>query len=287
MNLPIPLQWVGLIALPTLFTVMFAIGLMLGPAQVAAAMTRRTVLFAVLFAAVVPLPVVTVVAIEVFNLRGPIGVGLLLMAISPGAPFALRRAIHAGAHRDFAPALHITIVTLAVVTVPLSVAILDAVFSAEFQVTYAQIARQVFFAQLLPLLLGALVRYLKPALAEKIEPHAARLGNRLVIVFMVLTLVDIVPIVASIGWVPTAAGAAMAALALAMGSLVAGRDPEIRPAAGIAVAMRNPGLALTMAEANHAPPVVSAVIIGYTVGVAVVVSAVLWHQRRQARESGL
>ncbi len=104
---------------------------------------------------------------------------------------------------------------------------------------------------------------------------------------MVLTLIDVVPIVARIGWVPTAAGAAMAALALAMGSMVAGRDPEIRPAAGIAVAMRNPGLALAMAEANHAPPMVSAVIIGYTAGVAVVVSAVLWHQRRRARESGL
>ena len=287
MSLPIPLQWVGLIALPTLFTVMFAIGLMLGPAQVAAAMTRRTVLVAVLFAAVVPLPVVTVVAIEVFNLRGPIGVGLLLMAISPGAPFALRRAIHAGAHRDFAPALHITIVALAVVTVPLSVAILDAVFSADFQVTYAQIARQVFVAQLLPLLLGALVRYLSPALAHRIEPGAARLGNWFLTAFTALALIDIVPIVASVGWVPTAAGAAMAAFALITGSLVAGRDPAIRPAAGIAVAMRNPGLALTMAEANHAPPMVSAVIIGYTVGVALVVSAVLWRKRRQTRELGL
>ena len=66
------MQWVGLIALPTLFTVMFAIGLMLGPAQVAAAMTRRTILLAVLFAAVVPLPVVTIVAVELFHLRGPL-----------------------------------------------------------------------------------------------------------------------------------------------------------------------------------------------------------------------
>ena len=44
MNPPIALQWVGLIALPTLFSVMFAIGLMLGPAQVAAALSRRNIL---------------------------------------------------------------------------------------------------------------------------------------------------------------------------------------------------------------------------------------------------
>jgi predicted Na+-dependent transporter len=79
----------------------------------------------------------------------------------------------------------------------------------------------------------------------------------------------------------------MAVLALITGALVAGRDPEIRPAAAIAVAMRNPGLALTMAEANHAPPVVSAVIMGYTAGVALVVSALLWHKRRQTRALGL
>ena len=287
MNPPIPLQWVGLIALPTLFTVMFAIGLVLGPAQLAAAMTRRNILLAVLFAAVVPLPVVTVVAIEVFELRGPIGLGLLLMAISPGAPFALRKAIGAGADRAFAPALHIAIVALAVVTVPLSVAILDVIFSAKFDVTYRQIGRQVFFAQLLPLLLGALVRYLNPGLATRLEPRVARIGNALLIVFSVVVLIDIVPIVASIGWVPTVAGAAMAILALATGLLVAHGDPEVRPAAAIAIAMRNPGLALTMAEANHAPPVVSAVILGYTAGVALVVSAFLWHRRRQARAMGL
>ena len=287
MNPPTPLPWVGLLALPTLFTVMFAIGLVLGPAQLAAAMTRRNILLAVLFAAVVPLPVVTVVAIEVFELRGPIGLGLLLMAISPGAPFALRKAIGAGADRAFAPALHIAIVALAVVTVPLSVAILDVIFSAKFDVTYRQIGRQVFFAQLLPLLLGALVRYLNPGLATRLEPRVARIGNALLIVFSMVVLIDIVPIVASIGWVPTVAGAAMAILALATGLLVAHGDPEVRPAAAIAIAMRNPGLALTMAEANHAPPVVSAVILGYTAGVALVVSAFLWHRRRQARAMGL
>jgi BASS family bile acid:Na+ symporter len=287
MNPPIPMQWVGLIALPTLFTVMFAIGLMLGPAQVAAAMTRRNILLAVLFAAVVPLPVVTVVAVELFNLRAPIGVGLLLMAISPGAPFALRRAIDAGGHREFAPALHIAIVALAVVTVPLSVAILDALFSANFQVTYLQIGKQVFFSQLLPLLLGALIRYLRPGLATRLEPFAARLGNRLVAVFTVILLIDIVPILASIGYVPTLAGAGMAIFALAIGGLLAGHDAEARPAAAIAVAMRNPGLALVIAEANRAPPAVSAVILGYTVGVALVVSGFLWWKRRKMRAMGL
>jgi BASS family bile acid:Na+ symporter len=167
------------------------------------------------------------------------------------------------------------------------VAILDALFSADFQVTYLQIGKQVFFVQLLPLLLGALLRYLKPDLATWLEPRAARLGNRLVVVFTAILLIDIVPIVASIGYVPTLAGAGMAIFALAIGGLFAGNDAQARPAAAIAVAMRNPGLALVIAEANHAPPAVTAVVLGYTVGVALVVSGFLGWKRRQMRAIGL
>ena len=51
-----------------------------------------------------------------------IALGIVLMAISPGAPVALRRALDAGGSREFAPALHLAIVMLAVVTVPASIA---------------------------------------------------------------------------------------------------------------------------------------------------------------------
>ena len=287
MSPPIPMQWIGILAIPTLFTVMFAIGLMLGPGQVKAAMTRRTILLSVLFAAVVPLPILAIILMKLFDLQGPVAVGLLLMAISPGAPIALIRAIDAGGHREFAPALHVAIVTLAVVTVPLSVSILNAIFAADFQVTYMQIGRQVFIAQLLPLLLGAFIRYLNPALATKIEPRFVRIGNALLMLFSLCLVVDIVPIVIGIGFVPTLVGSGMTVFALTIGALFAGRDTEARPATSIAVAMRNPGLAMVIANANHAPPAVTAVIMGYTVGVVLVVSAYLWWKRRLAREIGL
>lgn len=287
MNLPIPLPWVGMVALPTLFTVMLSIGLMLGPAQIAAALTRRTVLLALLFAAVVPMPLLAIITVDWFDLRGPVAVGLMLMAISPGAPFALKRAIDAGGHREFAPALHVAIVVLAVVTVPLSVAILAKLYSAKFEITYLQIARQVFVAQLLPLLLGALVRYLWPAFATRIEPPMVRFGNKLVFLLLVVTLIDIVPVLDNIGFVPTIAGMVLTVFALFIGALSAGRDAAVRPAGAIAVAMRNPGLALVIAQANNAKPAVTAAIIGYSFGVGLVVAGFLWWQRRRAAAMGL
>ena len=111
----IPFQWIGLFATATIFAVMFALGLMLGREQIAAALRRRVVLAAVVFAVVVPVPALVVLSLQAFGLKGPVAVGIVLMAISPGAPVALRRALDAGGNREFAPALHLAIVMLAVV----------------------------------------------------------------------------------------------------------------------------------------------------------------------------
>jgi len=73
----IPFQWIGLFATLTVFAVMFAIGLMLGREQVAAALERRVVLAAVVFAVVVPVPVVAVLALKAFALKGPVAVGII------------------------------------------------------------------------------------------------------------------------------------------------------------------------------------------------------------------
>ena len=277
----IPFQWIGLFATVTVFVVMFAIGLMLGREQIAAALQRRVVLAAVVFAVVVPVPVLAVLALKLFALKGPVAVGIVLMAISPGAPVALRRALDAGSNREFAPALHLAIVMLAVVTVPASVAILDWIFAADFKVTPFHIGRQVFFAQLLPMALGASLRAVLPAIAAKLEAPLGRISNVLLLVLGIALLVDLPPIIAAVGWVPTIAGVAMTLCALAVGAAFAWRDADVRPAAAIAAAMRNPGLALVIATVNRAPPEVTAAVIGYALGLGVTIIAFLqWYKRR-------
>jgi len=279
----IPFQWIGLFATVAVFAVMFALGLMLGREQIAAALQRRVVLVAVVFAVVVPVPALAVLAVKLFALKGPIAAGIVLMSISPGAPVALRRALDAGGSREFAPALHLAIVMLAVVTVPLSVAILDWIFAVDFTVTPFHIGRQVFFAQLLPLTLGAVLRAVRPALAAKLEAPLGRFGNLLLLALGIMVLVDMPSIIAAVGWVPMIAGVAMTACALAVGAAFAWRDPEVRPAAAIAAAMRNPGLALVIATVNHTPPAVTAAVIGYALGLGVTIIAFLqWCKWRGA-----
>jgi len=69
---------------------------------------------------------------------------------------ALRRSIGAGGHRAFAPALQTMVSLLAVVSMPLSIAALAALYSGDATVGPQEVAIQVFKAQLLPLGLGML-----------------------------------------------------------------------------------------------------------------------------------
>ena len=66
----VPLQWIGPFATATVFAVMFALGLMLGREQIAAALQRRIVLAAVVFAVAVPVPALAVPAVKMFALKG-------------------------------------------------------------------------------------------------------------------------------------------------------------------------------------------------------------------------
>jgi len=55
----------------------------------------------------------------------------------------------------------------------------------------------------------------------------------------------------------------------------------VRPAAAIAAAMRNPGLALVIATVNGAPPSVTAAVIGYALGLGLTIVGYLqWRKRR-------
>jgi BASS family bile acid:Na+ symporter len=259
---------------------MLSLGLLLGREQFAAAFRRRVVLAAIVFAVVVPVPVLAALFVKLVGLRGPVALGIVLMSVSPGAPVALRRAISVGGNTDFAPALHLAIVMIAVITIPVSILILDVIFDKTFTVSPLHVARQVSVAQLLPLGLGAATRAYLPARAAWLQPRLSVLANLLLLSFAVVLIYELWPALKAIGWTPTVAGIILTACALAVGAAFAGRDVEARSAAAIAAAMRNPGLALLIATVNHAPSGTTAAVFAYALGGAAVITAfVAWRGR--------
>lgn len=273
--------WLAGLVFAAVFSVMLSLGLMLGREQIAAALQRRVVLAALVFAVVVPVPALAVLFVKFFGITGAVAAGILLMAISPGAPVALRRAIEAGGPSAFAPALHLAIVVSAVATVPASLAILDAIYEKDLAIAPLDVARQVFVAQLLPLGLGAALKALRPAIAAQIEPRLSRASNLMLLALALVLLVLLWRQLADIGWTPFIAGAGLSACALLVGAAFAGPEAPVRTAGAVAAAMRNPGLALLIASANKLPAAVIVSVFDYALGLTLVVTLFVLGQGRR------
>jgi bile acid:Na+ symporter, BASS family len=251
------------VAAATVFTIMFDLGLAIVPGEFRWVVQHRALMAKALFAALVAVPALAWAVARTLDLPRAAEVGIMLMAISPGAPVALRRSLGAGGHQSFAPALQIALALLAVVSMPLWIAAFDEYYAGTATVDPRHLARQVFVAQLLPLALGMLARRVLPARAAWLEPRLRKAGSALLLLLVALALVDIWKPVVGAGVRVSLAIVAVTALAAAAGHLLGGPEPATRTATAISSAARNPGLALLVATLNHASPAITATVLAY------------------------
>jgi BASS family bile acid:Na+ symporter len=274
-------QWLfTAVAAATVFTIMFDLGLAIEPGEFRWVIERPGLMGRAVFAVLVVVPAVAWLVGRALDLPRAGQVGIILMAISPGAPVALRRSLGAGGHRSFAPALQISVVALAVLTMPLYIALFDEYYGGSATIDARHLARQVLVAQLLPLGAGMAVRKLAPGPAAWLEPRLARVGGVMLLALVALALIDIWKPVITAGLRGTLAIVLVTALATAAGHLLGGPDPATRTATAVSSAARNPGLALLVATLNNAQPAVIATVLAYLVIAALtLIPYVVWRKR--------
>lgn len=279
-------QWLfTAVAAATLFTIMFDLGLAIVPGEFRWVLRRPGLMAKSTFAVIVGVPAAAWLVVRVLDLPRAAEVGIMLMAISPGAPVALRRSLGAGGHRSFAPALQIAIVTLAVVSMPLYIAGLDEYYAASATVDPGHLARQVLVAQLVPLGLGMFMTKFAPRISAWLEPRLAKVGGLMLLLLLALALLDIWKPVVTAGWRVSLAIALVTALAIAIGHALGGPDPATRTATGISCAARNPGLALLVATLNNAaPPIVATVLAYLVIAGLTLIPYVVWRKRSGRQE---
>ena len=276
----VPDWLLSLVAATTIFAVMFDLGLAIVPGEFRWVYRRPALLLKGLFAVLVAVPALAWLPARRFDLPRAAEIGILLMAIAPGAPVALRRSLGAGGHPSYAPALQIAVTVLAAVSMPLSVAAFAEFYAGHATVAPEDIARQVVFAQLLPLGLGMAARRILPQAAARFEPPLRRIAGLMLAVLLVLALIDIWEVVIGAGLRVTLAIVAVTLLALFVGHQMGGPEPATRTATAISCAARNPGLALVVATLNRADPAINATILAYLViAAATVIPYVAWRQR--------
>jgi BASS family bile acid:Na+ symporter len=273
----IPLWLVNVLSFITVFSVMAAIGTTITPSVSIRHLRSPSLLVRGLISVLVIVPAIGFATTIAFGLTLPEQVGVVLMAIAPGAPLALRRALASGADEGFAPTLQIAVAVLAVPAVPLWVVAGNWILGTHGFVDAAAVARQVILAQLLPLAMGTIVKRVAPVKGARIGIALGRAGAILLIAALISILVNVRYSILLTHFWPIVCVAIITIAALAAGHLLGGPTPEIRHAMAIAGAMRNVGLALLVATTNQTPPEVEVVIISYAIAAIIIVSVyILW-----------
>jgi len=277
----IPDTIVTLLAVATLFAVMFTLGSGVRASDFRWTVRHPMVLAKGLFSVLVVAPAIAITIARTLGVSREAEVGIVLMSICPGAPIAFQRSMDAGAHRSFAPALQISLALIAVVSMPLSIAALDEFYAGNASIEPQSVAKQVFVAQLLPMALGQIFRRALPLLANRLMGHLQRLTKLLLLLLIVAVLIDVLDVVIRAGSRISLAIAITTVLLLVVGQRLGGTDPSTQTAVAISSAMRNAGLALLVATANAASPGITATVLAYVVVSALIVLPyVAWRRRR-------
>jgi BASS family bile acid:Na+ symporter len=270
----------------TIFAVMFALGLAIDVRDLRWALARPWLVARGLVSVLVVVPIIGVALAHALGLSLAAQVGVALMAISPGAPVALRRSLDAGSHQSFAAVLQVLVALLAIVSMPVSVEGLNWFYGTHGSLAPVLVVQQVLKAQLLPLGLGLAARRFAAPMALRAEPMLRRAAGAMLVVFAALVVVAIAPVV--FGAAPRSALVALIVtlLALAIGHVLGAPDGDTRTAVAVSSALRNPGLALLVASVNGAPREVTATILTYVLCSAVAVTVYITWRRRPRKPSG-
>jgi len=166
---------------------LFSVGLLVSARQVLATLQQRRSLAAALFANFVVLPGAALALCWGLQLPPTMQAALLLVTTAPSSPAMLRLNEFAGGDQAKAVGLLVLLMSLTMVYQPLILPILLPGLS----VSPMPIARTLVLTVLLPLVLGLLIKARWPALAVRLRPALARLGNISAVVscFILLPLV--------------------------------------------------------------------------------------------------
>jgi len=146
---------------------LLCVGLRASPQDARYLPRHRALLFRSLLSTSVITPLFALWAALVFELRQPVGVALVALAISPLPSFLPTRTMKLGGDTAFSRSLCVVSGVLAVALVPISVSLLATVFSPP-HVGPGMVAGLLATSVLLPLLAGASVRRLALTTANRV-----------------------------------------------------------------------------------------------------------------------
>jgi BASS family bile acid:Na+ symporter len=268
----------------SLLLLVFSVGLRVPPGATMSLLRSPGILLRSILAIDVVVPLFAILLVALLPLTGIVKLAIVLMAISPVPPVVPGKELKFGGDPSFVCGMLVVISLLAIVTVPVWVAIVNALFPANLQVAPAALARLVTIGVLLPVAGGMAVHALWPVAAERAAHPVSVFAN-------VLLVLAVIPVIAAVWPAMTALignGAVLAIIAmslagLAAGHLLGGPDERTRTSLAFAAATRHPGIALLIGRASYDDPRLPAAILLFAVaGAFAAIPYQSWRKRMSA-----
>jgi bile acid:Na+ symporter, BASS family len=221
-------------------------------------------------------PILAVLVVRLYGVDEFVGIGILLMAIAPGAPFLpFAAGRKKGGSTGLAVSLAFLMPALSVITAPITARFIlppDALAN----VRYSSFLVSMLVFQLLPLLVGLFISDRWPAVAQKLAKIAGAVFLLAVVVLFIVLGPKIATAFATVyGSRGLLASLSTVLLSALTGWLVGtGTTEKYHDTMAIATTLRNPGLATLLATQCFSNTVAEPAVLTYFI-IQVVVGALI------------
>ncbi len=273
-------QLINILAGITLLEMMVTTGLGVEPSAVLEAGRRWGLMARALVANYVLVPAAAVALLLLFGANPLVAAGLLIVAVCPGAPYGPPFTAMAKGNVVLAVGMMVILAGSSAILAPLLLQFLLPLMTgnSSLKINAAKMGGTLLGVQLLPLCLGLLLRWRRPALANRLRRPASLLSTCLNLLLLAIILYMQFNILLHIRWVGYFGMLCLLGATLLAGWLMSWRASENRKGMMVTASVRNVGVGLVIATGSFpgtaAVTAATAYAIVQTVGMAMV--ALIW-----------
>ena len=196
-------------------------------------------------------PAVAVVMCSALPIAQPTRIGIVLMAVSPLAPFVGAKMMGAGVDASRTVGIYVWQILVSIFAVPTTVALISAIAPTTASIAIVDVAKLVISSALVPLCFGLMVGALIPRAAAMLAKSFFAVGGVVIVLFALAILYKAGPqLIPLVGNGSLLAIAATVAAGLAAGHALGGPRLADREGLALAPATRHPGIAAMIATKN-------------------------------------
>ena len=233
----------------SVFLLKFGIGLSIAPGDLRFIRERPGLMLKSLAAVTVLVPIAVLAIVLLVQPPPRFAIGLAILAASPAAPMIVGKVKKSGGSAGYAASLQLVVTLLAVISTPLVLEFLSWALHFKAEVDPLRVAWQVFITIFLPIGLGVMVGAKLPRLGG-LGTWLVKIATFIFLAILLLILTQTAGAFLHMDLRSYLSIVLTVLAALAIGHLLAPKEPEMKTTLALETAMRNPALALLIGALN-------------------------------------